>query len=42
MTNQWCLNIDRGMAVSGVIFLDLKKAFDTVDRAISLKKKKTV
>ena len=41
MTNQWCLNIDRGMAVSGVIFLDLKKAFDTVDHAISLKKKKT-
>ena len=40
MTNQWCLNIDRGMAVSGVIFLDLKKAFDTVDHAISLKKKK--
>ena len=25
MTNQWCLNIDKGM-VSGVIFLDLKKA----------------
>ena len=33
MTNQWCLNIDKGM-VSGVIFLDLKKAFDTVDHAI--------
>ena len=38
MTNQWCLNIDKGM-VSGVIFLALKKAFDTVDHAISLKKK---
>ena len=37
MTNQWCLNIDRGM-ISGVILLDLKKAFDTVDHAILLKK----
>ena len=37
MTNRWCLNVDKGM-VSGVIFLDLKKAFDTDDHAISLKK----
>ena len=37
MTNQWYLNIDEGM-VSGVIFLDLKKAFGTVDHAILLKK----
>ena len=28
------------MAVRGVIFLDFKKAFDTIDHAISLKKKK--
>ena len=34
MTNQWCHNIDRGMN-SGVIFLDLKKAFDTVDDMLS-------
>ena len=37
MTNQWCLNIDKGM-VSGDIFLDVKKAFETVDHAILLKK----
>ena len=37
MTNQWYLNIDKGMT-SGVIFLDLKKAFDTFDHVILLKK----
>ena len=29
-TNQWRLNIDKGQ-INGVVFIDLKKAFDTVD-----------
>ena len=33
MSNQGCFNIDRGM-VNGVIFLDLKKAFDTIDHSL--------
>ena len=30
LTNQWCFNIDRGL-INAVLFLDRKKAFDTVD-----------
>jgi sarcosine oxidase/L-pipecolate oxidase len=32
-TNEWLYNMDRGL-LSGVLFLDLKKAFDTVDHHI--------
>ena len=37
LTNQWCFNIDRGL-VSGILFLDLKKAFNTVDHQLLLTK----
>ena len=38
-TNDWHLNIDKGK-YTGLIFIDLKKAFDTVDYEILLKKLK--
>ena len=37
MTNDWCFNIDRGI-VNGVLFIELRKSFDTVDHKIILKK----
>ena len=36
-TNDWCVNIDRGL-LNGVVFIDLKKAFDTIDYDILLSK----
>ena len=35
-TNEWLYNMDSGL-INGVLFLDLKKAFDTVDHEILLK-----
>ena len=32
-TNNWSLNIDNGL-LNGVVFIDLKKAFDTIDHEI--------
>ena len=36
-TDKWRFNIDKGQ-INGVVFVDLKKAFDTVDHAILITK----
>ena len=36
-TNSWLVNIDNGL-VNGVVFIDLKKAFGTLDHKIMLQK----
>ena len=37
ITNNWSINIDNGL-LNGVLFIDLKKAFDTIDHEIILRK----
>ena len=36
-TNSWSVNIDNGL-VNGVVFIDFRKAFDTIDHKIMLQK----
>lgn len=36
-TNNWSINIDNGL-LNGVLFIDLKKAFDTIDHELILRK----
>ena len=35
-TNNWSINIDNGL-LNGVLFIDLKKAFDTIDHETTLR-----
>jgi hypothetical protein len=36
-TNSWSVNVDNGL-INGVVFIDLKEAFDTIDHQIILQK----
>ena len=36
-TNNWCVNIDKGL-LNGVIFIDLKKTFDTIEHDFVIQK----
>ena len=36
-TNCWSVNIDHGL-VNGVIFIELKKSFDTIDHSVLIRK----
>ena len=36
-TNNWSINIDNGL-LDGMLFIDLKKAFDTIDYEIILRR----
>ena len=36
-TNNWSINVDNGV-LNGVVYIDLKKVFETIDHAILLRK----